>query len=362
MAARGFVGVAIALVVVACASCGGSGDDAGAGAAGAGGEAGSDAAGGAGAGGSGAGGTAGASGSGGTDGGGSLDAGTEAGSDAAAGACAGLPGTAGDSTMTVSSGGEQRTVHLHVPASYASDTPTMLVLAFHGWTENGTQFEDISQLSPVADAHGFIVAYPDGDAGSWNAGTCCPNPPGSHADDVQFARDMIDALSAAYCIDPKRVYAAGFSNGGMLSQRIACEASDRFAAIGPVAGPFAIDPATCTPSRPMPIMETHGTADFVVPWAGGGLSNTQSVDVTIARWVTLDGCTDAQPATVLQNGDVTCTEHSQCQGGAAVRLCTVQNGGHQWPGGHSAGPLGNLSTSMNTGEELYAFFAAHPLP
>jgi polyhydroxybutyrate depolymerase len=146
----------------------------------------------------------------------------------------------------------------------------------------------------------------------------------------------------------------------MFSQRLACELSRRIAAIGPVAGPLAID--GCVPSRPVPLIEFHGTSDFVVPYNGGGLGGAESVPDTIAFWTQHDACTDAQPAKVYENGDSSCVEHRSCAGGSAVRLCTVDGGGHQWPGGTSAGPAGKLTEDIDASEEMAQFFAAHPMP
>jgi polyhydroxybutyrate depolymerase len=236
----------------------------------------------------------------------------------------------------------------------------MAVLVFHGYLETSAQIETITEMTPVADAHGFLVVYSQGLSNSWNAGACCGSSASLDVEDVQFVRDMLDRLATDYCVDPKRVFSAGFSNGGMLSHRLACELSDRIAAIGPVSGTMAID--ACNPLRPVPVMHTHGTSDFVVPYNGGGLGGAASVQTTISGWVTRNGCTDAQPTTVYQNGDATCQEYSQCNGQAPVRLCTIDGGGHQWPGGTSAGPGGTLSMDLDTSEALAAFFEAHPMP
>ncbi len=85
----------------------------------------------------------------------------------------------------------------------------------------------------MAAAQGIAVAYPDGIGGSWNAGGCCGQAEADDLDDVGFILALVDELVASYSIDPDRVYLTGFSNGGLLAYRLACE-SDRFAAIAPV--------------------------------------------------------------------------------------------------------------------------------
>lgn len=274
--------------------------------------------------------------------------------------CSAAPMPPGVSEVKIKSSGVERTARLVIPAGYDATQPTPVVLVFHGYLETAEQIENISQMTPAAAAAGFVVVYPQGISTSWNAGKCCGSSSSSKRPDVQFVSDLLDHLQTQICLDPKRIYAAGFSNGGMLSNRLACELSHRLAAIGPVAGPLAID--ECLPQRVMPVIEFHGTSDFIVPYAGGGLSGTRSVQDNIEFWQKNAWCTDTAPAEVFQNGDSTCTEYNQCKDGAAIRLCTVQGGGHQWPGGKSAGPAGKLTQDVSASTEMLKFFLAHPMP
>jgi polyhydroxybutyrate depolymerase len=266
----------------------------------------------------------------------------------------------GTSERTIKTSGTERSARVHVPASYDATKNVPLVMVFHGYTESAEQIENISQMTPVSDAQGFIVVYAQGISNSWNAGKCCGTASAQKVPDVQFVSDLMDALSSELCIDQKRIYAAGFSNGAMLSNRLACELSNRIAAFAPVSGPLAMD--GCAPTRFMPMIEFHGTGDFVVPYNGNGLGGALSVQDNFTFWSKNAACTDSQPAEVYNKGDTTCVEASQCQGGAAVRLCTVQNGGHQWPGGKSAGPAGKLTQDISASEEMVKFFLAHPMP
>jgi polyhydroxybutyrate depolymerase len=214
-------------------------------------------------------------------------------------------------------------------------------------------------MTPVTDERNAIVVYPQGRQNGWNAGTCCGSSSTLGIDDVGFAMAMLDEIETAYCVDPKRIYSAGFSAGGMLSHRLACEQSERIAAIGPVAGTMAFDP--CEPTRPVPVMHFHGTSDFVVAYDGGGFSNADSVPDTIAGWVTRNGCeTTATPT--FDMGDAHCESHGGCDGDADVTLCTLEGGGHQWPGGESAGPGGTINMDIFASEAMLDFFEAHPLP
>jgi polyhydroxybutyrate depolymerase len=275
------------------------------------------------------------------------------------GTCMGKVGPAGDMDYTMDWDGDTREYRVHAPPGYDGTQAVPVVLVLHGYTETNDQIEEISQMTPETDARGVIVVYPQGRSTSWNAGSCCGTSSSSGVDDVGFVGAMLDAIEEAYCVDEKRIYSSGFSNGGMLSHRLACEMSDRIAAIGPVSGTIAIDP--CTPSRPVPVMQFHGTSDFVVPYNGGGLSNAASVADTESAWITRNGC-GTTPMVTFDMGDATCETFSGCQNDATVTTCTLEGGGHQWPGGMSAGPGGTINMDIFASEALLDFFAEHPLP
>jgi polyhydroxybutyrate depolymerase len=274
--------------------------------------------------------------------------------------------TAGMHDVTIQSGGMARTFHVYVPAKYveATSTPDTLVFVFHGYTQVGTgnsftSIEYLSQMDPVSDAQGFLLVYPDGYMNSWNAGRCCGAAVSSNVDDVGFFDDMLAWIESKYCVDPKRVYAAGLSNGGFFSNRLGCERANVVAAIGPVAGPLDITP--CTPSRPVPVFEVHGTSDPVVFFDGGSSSQALPVEQAISTWEGFDKCTDPMAATVYAHNSATCTEETMCSGGSAVELCVVNGGGHQWPGGKDD-YLGNFSSDLDTSPAMMTFFQAHPMP
>lgn len=308
--------------------------------------------------------------------------------------CSDKPGAPGMTTVTVPESGAPdgglRSAFVHVPSSYDPTKPTMLVLNFHGLLEPNTLQESVSHMSTVADQKNFIVAYPAGlSVGlglSWNAGTCC----GNTTDDMTFIRDLVKKLEADYCIDPKRVFATGLSNGAMMAYRLACEASDVFAAVAPVAGAVQVDP--CSPSRPIPILAFHGTGDTIVPFNGGTdgivhVLNFPPVSYSIDLWKNLDGCPnspapakeasmpmpdestfDGGPSpslftgasVVYQKGDVTCHEWSGCNASSVVELCTVVGGGHAWPGGSAL--VGKTSQNIDASSAIIDFFNQHPMP
>jgi polyhydroxybutyrate depolymerase len=281
--------------------------------------------------------------------------------------CAGKTGAAGDLTLNLTSGGYARDSLLHVPASYDPTQGTMLVINYHGYTSNAVEQVALSDMNPVADARNFIVAYPDGLGGGWNAGTCCTETQPPNVDDVQFTKDLLALLGSQYCLDPSRIYATGFSNGGFMSHELACEMSDTFAAVAPVSGVLGIDPSACTPPRAVPVQDFHGTADPVVPYDGGPALKLlppivfRSVPSTMDIWRSVDGCLGA-PVVTYQNGTATCTRWSDCNGGADVELCTLVGEGHQWPGGIAVPGLGNSTTDVYATPRMIDFFVAHPMP
>ena len=299
---------------------------------------------------------------------GGASAGSNGGSSGAAGGgqagatgtpCALPPVQSGTSTRKLVSSGDDREYLLHVPAKYDATAAVPLVLVFHGYFGSASGMQGVTGLSALADQYGFAVAYGVGVSSSWNAGKCCGSSAFLQRPDVQYASDVIDHVAADVCVDPKRIYATGLSNGSMLSNRLGCALANRIAAFGAVAGPRAID--ACSPSRPIPVIAFHGTADAVVPYDGGGSGGAESAAESFAFWSQNAGCTDA-PEVVFANGDATCVERSTCAGGASVRLCTIQNGGHQWPGGPAIPGLGAQTKDIVASKELVEFFFSHALP
>jgi polyhydroxybutyrate depolymerase len=274
--------------------------------------------------------------------------------------CTGKAATTGDATWTVTSSGVPRIVYAHVPPNYDPARGTALVFNFHGFTSDALQEAVLSLMNDKADSEGFIVLYPVGTGAplSWNAGACCGTATATNVDDIQFVKDILASASDQLCIDPARVYATGMSNGGFLSHRIGCELADRFAAIAPVAGVMGID--TCNPSRPMPVMHFHGTQDPLVPWDGSASLGFPSVMSTFTGWADRDGCTGNAVETYNQ-GDAHCSTYDHCNGGADVTLCTIEGGGHTWPGGTPVPSLGFTSTDIHATDAMWTFFAAHHL-
>jgi polyhydroxybutyrate depolymerase len=276
--------------------------------------------------------------------------------------CSGKPSQPqGDTSWTVmTSSSGARTALVHIPPGYDGTKPTPVVLNFHGYSGSPSQEEGLTLMDTEADSQGFVVVYPQGTGllASWNAGACCGTAVSDNVDDVGFTGTLLDTLEQDLCVDETRVFVTGMSNGGFFSHVLGCEMADRVAAIAPVAGVMGI--STCDPSRPVPIIEFHGTSDPLVPYDGDPAIGYTSVADTVAGWVQRDGC-QGMPTTTYNNGDATCVTYSQCAQGAEVTLCTITGGGHTWPGGTPFPLLGATSTDISATDAMWTFFQQHPL-
>ena len=198
--------------------------------------------------------------------------------------------------------GRDRTARVYVPASLATDRRAPLLVALHGGTGWGTQFERTSGYDALADAHGFIVTYPDGigigPAGdrlrTWNGGVCCGPAVRQNVDDVAFLKQLVATISDQHRIDPTRVFATGHSNGMIMAYRLLCEAADVFVAAAGQAGTLGVD--SCSPSHPVSLRHIHGTADTNIPIDGGrGSTSIAGIDFPspsegISTFAVADGC------------------------------------------------------------------------
>ena len=278
-----------------------------------------------------------------------------------AGSAASTPGcgrpapTQGEWSLTHE--GRNRTFLVHVPDGYDPALPTPVVLDLHGRVFTAEAQRDLTSMDEVADREGFIVVHPQGIGRTWNGGVCCGEAMREDIDDVGFLSAVLDALEADLCVDCARVFATGMSNGAYMAHRLACELSDRIAAIAPVAGTMAI--ANCSPTRPVPVLHFHDDDDQVVRYdgVGGFLSAPGSCE----GWAERNGCNATSTPTFMQD-DVRCEAWTDCDEGAVVELCTIEGGGHTWPGGTPLPLLGRTTQTISASELAWEFFEMHPFP
>ena len=275
-------------------------------------------------------------------------------------------------TGTLVSSGQKREYLLYVPPSYNPATRTPLVISLHAGATWPAQQMHLSHWNQLADEHGFIVVYPSGTPELFDVvRTWHTFARGAPLDrDVRFIADLIDTLRSAYNIDPARIYANGMSNGGGMAFVLSCTLSDRVAAVGLVAPAQSLPPDWCPATHPVPMIVFHGTADPLVPYAGGPLGDPfnpvkpvfPAVRDVVARWAQRNRC-GAEPVESAVAPNVTRTEYSHGADGAPVVLYTIQGGGHTWPGGKPlpAWRVGPNSHSIDATRVMWAFFRAHPL-
>jgi polyhydroxybutyrate depolymerase len=222
----------------------------------------------------------------------------------------------------LSAGAERRSYRVHVPTGYRQGRPAPAVLLLHG---NG------------------------GTPPTWTTSPACPSWPTAAASWPSIPR--------ASRLGPARVGAAGFSAGGGVTARIACELAGRVAAVATVAAGLFTEAAECRPSRPIAVLSMHGTADEALPYGGQAASVASPLPLPalptwLAEWATRDGCPD-DPDVFLDTAEVTGVRWSGCRDGTEVVHYRINGGGHQAPRAIAGRPFA---------EVVWDFFAAHPLP
>lgn len=283
-----------------------------------------------------------------------------------------IPGP-GDYDRTLLSGGLQRSYSVHVPTGYAPGASLPVVFAFHGTPSSPDEIRRITDFDRLADERGFVAVYPEAAFGDW--GLACPKCPNAadlaRVDDPGFVRDVVAHLAADLSIDRGRVFAAGFSNGGLFVFRLACESADLFSGFAAV-GASLLDPRftpECRPARPDRMLLVHGTLDPTFPPQGKAFGDgrdpvlvlpiAETVDTLAAR----GGC--APDPVVTQVPDVTTDgttverwEFTGCSAGAPVVFYRVVGGGHTWPGSPVtfSPALGPKSLDLDASARILDFF------
>jgi polyhydroxybutyrate depolymerase len=249
----------------------------------------------------------------------------------------------GESMQTVQVSGTARSYLLHVPTAYDGSRPAPLIVDFHAINGSGAQQRAGSPFPDVTDPDGVVMAFPtglDGPAGNaWNIGPCCV----AGVDDVAFVRAVVAHARATACIDPRRVYATGFSMGGGMAHYVACHAADLFAAAAPIAFDLLQENAPgCQPPRPITVISFRGAADPLISYDGGPSAVVPGMPVTFlgaqatfAKWAELDGCTGSPSAPDARG----CSAYPGCAGGAEVLLCGRQMTGQDASDAEVAWPV-----------------------
>lgn len=269
--------------------------------------------------------------------------------------------------------GVMRTYQVYLPAAYSEGADLPMVLNLHGFGSNVFEQVLYSGLNTVAESNDFIVITPQGLVGTttWGAtDTQWDAYFGTGTDDLGFLSKLIDVAYQDYHIDLARVYSTGMSNGGFMSYRLACELSDRIAAIASVTGAMPLAMLdNCASARKIPILEIHGTADAVVPYGGTPLF-TLGTEAGIDWWLEHNNCTNSALITEIEDIDMadgstaTSYKYQNCATNTQVWLFKVENGSHTWPGAFALPGAGSTNQDFSASEVIWEFFSqfTHPNP
>jgi polyhydroxybutyrate depolymerase len=318
-----------------------------------------------------------------------------------------------DYTIKLKSGGHDRSAILHLPPSSRKQSRQSipLIVNFHAMALNGWAQQRVSNMDGLADKERFAVVYPTGLVKAtytshmdgvpswmdfkfgytWNAGTCCPGATAEKVDDVKFTKDLIKHLISTavestshgkFTIDPRRVYATGFSNGGFLTYRLACQEPNLFAAIAPVVAVLAngtgkfgwpSDQFTCAGKgrRPVPMIAFNGDQDPLVPKPGNPVMGFRSFQSNIRMMKKLNGIPRNDQGKISYTKRFLWTT-GKCRAYGShsrnVTFCNINTMGHGWPTKSSGCSATSLlpgawcSDVIDFSKEAWSFFKQYRLP
>lgn len=266
--------------------------------------------------------------------------------------------------------GINREYLLHLPSGYSSLKNYPLVVALHGFGDHPRFIEQYSGLSRLSDKEKFIVVYPYGSQNkttqkfSWNGGSCCGEALNKNIDDVMFINNLVDALSKKYNVDSKKVYLTGFSNGAILTYRIAAQSPEKFAAFAVVAGSIGgktrtNDPYYTIPSpkKPVPILIMHGKKDGSITYLGGQNEAKNASFTSFAEstnfWLKNNKAKDKE---IVSNEIFIHEDYKKNPNGERVEVYTVKESGHVWFGGVMEIKNNLMGKSISATNIIWDFF------
>jgi polyhydroxybutyrate depolymerase len=288
---------------------------------------------------------------------------------------------AGDFTVHLEHDGRTRRYLAHVPRTDDASASLPVVLVLHGAAGDAVENRRWLDLDVVADRERFIAVYPDGTGPfggrvhMWNSGVCCGSAQWGSVDDVGFLLKVLDDVAMRTPVDATRVYVTGISNGGMMAYRLAAEASDRIAAIAPVAGTRTT--VLGDEVRAMPVMHVHSVDDPVVPFGGGETTILPfvysiphpPVEEVVHAWAQHARCPDAPSPVVAPisaaGHSATRTMWAPCADGVEVVLWRIAGAGHVWPGSPASFRtlfIGPATSVIDVRDEMWSFFRRFTRP
>jgi polyhydroxybutyrate depolymerase len=286
-----------------------------------------------------------------------------------------------DSEFSLKHGGLMRKYKIHIPKSYDGKTTPLVIYIHGGGGDMRAAYMD--GIDKMSEKYGFILAIPEGtgeiktghmratwNGGKWETGECCGD-----ADDVGFISEMIKEIKNNLNINDKMIYATGISNGGLMVNRLGCELADKIAAIATVA-PAGLE-LNCNPSRPISVMDIHGTADPANPPDGSnsrGIFSSESKSgfskdykrmtpyQVIDKWKKINKCSENKKQG-YKHDKANCIVYNECSKGSEIELCIVKDMGHTYPSGLQYLPksmVGPVSYDISF-DQIWTFFQRHPI-
>jgi polyhydroxybutyrate depolymerase len=263
--------------------------------------------------------------------------------------------------QTISSGGYERLYRIHLPSGYRSTMPRPLVLNFHGHDSTAAAQERLTKLSVLADQDDFLAVYPQGMIGPDNQSGWATGPAWDpQVNDVLFVSDLLNRLQAQFCIDPLRIYAMGFSNGGGMTNLLATQLAGRIAAFASISGSYFLTGDNYHPARAVSFLEMHGTADTVVPYNGSHAKDYSPVTNWLLQWVQRDHCS-SQSDVFLKLKTMVGMRWLGCQAGATIIHYRILHEGHTWPRVLFPEQLQHTWRFVTATTLIWQFFQDHPM-
>ena len=271
-----------------------------------------------------------------------------------------LLGTQISHATTISFSGE-RPFNLFVPSTYSSSTPAALIIALHGFDQDGTKFEKYLDLTPIAETDDILYVHPDGTGDThgvrfWNATPECCDFQSPKVDDDAYIMNIIDQVSAQYAVDPNRIYIIGHSNGGFMANRLACDHADRIAAVVNIAGGSFAKTSMCKPAAPISVLEIWGSKD--VTYKGNHIRGKPIPGAlkTYSNWGLINRCIGRSKAisqkldldSKIPGEETTQNQYLECPSGTAIDFWRISGASH----------VPNLS--KNFSKDIVDFLLAHP--
>ena len=247
-----------------------------------------------------------------------------------------------------------RFYYLYVPDNLDTNQSIPILFAFHGYGSSALRHLGYTNYIPIADRNNFIVVYPQGESTStlsahWNVGGWTSKSP---VKDLEFVDTVIDLLKDKLPIDETRIYSSGMSNGGYMGYHLACNLSNKFAAIASVTGSMTTSTYdNCSPSHPTPILQIHGLLDFVVPYNGN--SGSKSIPDVMNYWSNYSSC-NSDPDTLIKYDNYALIRYEtyvNCLNDISVKLILHPTMDHTWPSINSH----NISASNEVWEFVSQF-------